>query len=174
MKLSTGKTPLVMEFDNGDVETIYINLADSGLQDRLRDFQHKVEKKAKEIDFEKYKSNLTFETPNIDLNDPDSLLELSPGELENIQERLDIVEDISKQYNNIIKQELDEVFQSPVSEAAFKYCNPFDVVIAEDEKGRSSREMYIMHFLRWLMLEINKYGIANKEAIDKHLSKYQR
>ena len=43
-----------------------------------------------------------------------------------------------------------------------------------DENGNEKREMYIMHFIHWLMVELKKYGSENKSAMDKHLAKYSK
>ena len=61
-----------------------------------------------------------------------------------------------------------------ISDVAFRYCQPFDTVIVEDENGNEKREMYIMHFIHWLMVELKKYGAENKSAMDKHLAKYSK
>ena len=39
MKLSTGKVAFPLQFDNGDVENIFINPHDAGLQARIRNFE---------------------------------------------------------------------------------------------------------------------------------------
>ena len=73
-----------------------------------------------------------------------------------------------------VKDELDVVFGSKISDVAFRYCQPFDTVIVDDENGNEKREMYIMHFLHWLMVELKKYGAESKSAMDKHLAKYSK
>ena len=175
MKLSTGKVAFPIEFDNGDKAFISFNPNDRGIQQRIQNFEQSVEKKIKEIDLEKYRSRFedgkNFE---IDLENPEKLLEMSPEELQALQNRLDAVADIEAEYNQAVKDELDVVFDSKVSDVAFRYCQPFDTVIVEDEKGNTKREMYIMHFIHWLMVELKKYGEENKSAMDKHLAKYKK
>lgn len=175
MKLSTGKVAFPIEFDNGDKAFISFNPNDRGIQQRIQNFEQSAEKKIKEIDLEKYRSRFedgkNFE---IDLENPEKLLEMSPEELQALQNRLDAVADIEAEYNQAVKDELDVVFDSKVSDAAFRYCQPFDTVIVEDEKGNTKREMYIMHFIHWLMVELKKYGAENKSAMDKHLAKYNK
>lgn len=175
MKLSTGKVAFPIEFDNGDKAFISFAPNDRGIQQRIQNFEQSVEKKIKEIDLEKYRSRFedgkNFE---IDLENPEKLLEMSPVELQTLQSRLDAVADIEAEYNQAVKDELDIVFDSKVSDVAFRYCQPFDTVIVEDEKGNTKREMYIMHFIHWLMVELKKYGAENKSAMDKHLAKYNK
>lgn len=175
MKLSTGKVAFPIEFDNGDKAFITFNPNDRGIQQRIQNFEQSAEKKIKEIDLEKYRSRFedgkNFE---IDLENPQKLLAMSPVELQALQSRLDAVADIEAEYNQAVKDELDVVFDGKVSDVAFRYCQPFDTVIVEDEKGNTKREMYIMHFIHWLMVELKKYGAENKSAMDKHLAKYSK
>ena len=112
--------------------------------------------------------------PEIDIDNPEKLLELSDDELKNLQSRLDAVNEIEAEYNKAIKDELDVVFGDKISDVAFRYCQPFDTVVIEDENGKEKREMYIMHFLNWLMVELKKHGAENKSAMDKHLAKYSK
>ena len=56
MKLSTGKVAFRLEFDNGDVGTIYFNPNDRELQNRIADFEKNIQEKSKQIDLEKYKA----------------------------------------------------------------------------------------------------------------------
>lgn len=174
MKLSTGKVAFPIEFDNGDKEVIYFNPNDRGIQERIQTFEKSVEARIKEIDLEKYKERFEGAPINIDFDNPEKLLELTPDELKSLQNRLDAVAEIENEYNNAIKGEIDVVFGGKISDIAFKYCQPFDAVIIEDENGNESREIYIMHFLRWLMVEMKKYGADNKSAMDKHLAKYTK
>lgn len=174
MKLSTGKVAFPLEFDNGDKSVIYFNPNDRAIHERIKGFESSIDKRMKEIDLEKYKKKFDNSIPNIDFEDPEKLLELSPEELRALQERLDVVNNIEEEYNNAVKSELDVVFDSPISAVLFKYCQPFDTVVVVDENGNEKREMYIMHVLHWLMIELKKYGMENKSAMDKHLAKYTK
>ena len=174
MKLSTGKVAFPIEFDNGDKAVIYFNPNDRGIQERIKNFETSVEKKIKEIDLEKYKGRFEKDIPEINLDNPEKLLEMSAEELKALQNRLDAVNDIEKEYNQAVKDELDVVFGGKISDVAFRYCQPFDTVIIADENGNEKREMYIMHFIHWLMIELKKYGAENKSAMDKHLAKYNK
>lgn len=174
MKLSTGKVAFPIEFDNGDKAVIYFNPNDRGIQERIKGFEKSVEKRIKEIDLEKYKSRFEGASIDIDLNNPEKLLEMSADELKDLQSKLEAVNDIEAEYNQAVKDELDIVFGGKISDVAFRYCQPFDTVIVEDENGNEKREMYIMHFIHWLMIELKKYGAENKSAMDKHLAKYSK
>lgn len=174
MKLSTGKVAFPIEFDNGDKAIIYFNPNDRGIQERIKSFEASIENRIKEIDLEKYKSRFEENIPEIDIDNPEKLLELSDDELKNLQSRLDAVNEIEAEYNKAIKDELDVVFGDKISDVAFRYCQPFDTVVIEDENGNEKREMYIMHFLHWLMVELKKYGAENKSAMDKHIAKYSK
>ena len=174
MKLSTGKVAFPIEFDNGDKAVIYFNPNDRGIQERIQGFEASIEKRIKEIDLEKYKSRFEGNVTEIDLENPEKLLEMSSDELKALRGRLDAVNEIEAEYNNAVKDELDIVFGGKISDIVFRYCQPFDTVIVEDESGSEKREMYIMHFIHWLMVELKKYGAENKSAMDKHLSKYAK
>ena len=175
MKLSTGKVAFPIEFDNGDKAVIYFNPNDRGIQERIQAFEKSVESRIKAIDTEKYKSR--FEDGNsfeIDLENPEKLLEMSADELNALQNRLESVNELEAEYNKAVKDELDVVFGGKISDSAFRYCQPFDTVVVEDEKGNQKREMYIMHFLHWFMVEMKKHGMENKSAMDKHIAKYRK
>ena len=55
MKLSTGKVAFPLQFDNGDVENIFINPHDTGLQDRIKGFETSIHERLQKINLEKYK-----------------------------------------------------------------------------------------------------------------------
>ena len=175
MKLSTGKVAFPIEFDNGDKAVIYFNPNDRGIQDRIQGFEASIEKRIKQIDLEKYKSRFDDKVSvDFDIENPEKLLEMSAEELRGLQNRIGAVNEIESEYNKAVRDELDVVFGSKISDVAFRYCQPFDAVIVEDENGNEKREMYIMHFIHWLMVELKKYGAQNKSAMDKHLSKYSK
>lgn len=175
MKLSTGKVAFPIEFDNGDREVICFNPNDAGIQERISNFERSIENRVKQIDLEKYRNRFDDnKTVNFDIDNIDKLLEMSDDEISELQNRLSAVIDIEREYNISLRAELDNVFDSDISNVAFKYCQPLDVVVSQDEKGVERRELYIIHFLRWLMVELGKYGEKNKSAIDKHISKYQK
>ncbi len=175
MKLSTGKVAFPIEFDNGQKDFIYFNPNDKGIDERIEAFQEAVNEKIKNINIDKYRE--TFEDGvdvNIDINDPESLIGLSVEQIESLKKKMGAIRGISSEYNNSVKEELDVVFNSKISDVAFRYCEPFDTVIIEDEQGNETRQFYIMHFMQWLMIELKKHGEQNKSAIDKHLAKYRK
>lgn len=169
MKLSTGKTAFTMEFDNGDKGIIYFNPNDRGIQDRIKEFENSVSEKVNKIDLEKYSARLG-DGFSFDVN---SIFDLSADELEKINEKVQVLNDIEKEYNSAVKTELDKVFNAKVSDVAFRYCEPFDTVVIE-ENGEEKREVYIIHFLKWLGVELEKYAKKNNEAMDKHIAKYKK
>lgn len=173
MKLSTGKVAFHLEFDNGDVGTIYFNPNDRELQNRIADFEKNVQEKSKEIDLEKYKAEfgdgVDFE---INFENFESLMSLPPEQIKSLQDKAQVINNIEKEYNNIVKEELDNVFGSKISNVAFKYCEPFDAVVIEDENGNEKTEVYIVHFLNWLSVELRKYAEKNSAAMNKHIEKY--
>lgn len=172
--LSTGRAKFTIPFDNGDKGDVYFNPSDRGIQKRIQDFEKNIEARIKAIDLEKYKSRFEGNIPEIDLENPEKLLEMSADEMKALQGRLDAVNEIEAEYNKAVKDELDVVFGGEISDVAFRYCQPFDTVIVEDENGNEKREMYIMHFIHWLMIELKKYGAENKSAMDKHIAKYSK
>ena len=174
MKLSTGKVAFPIEFDNGDKDVIYFNPNDREIWQKIKAFEGSIEKRFNEIDIEKYKSKFDKALPDIDLEDPEKLLELSPEELNVLQERLDAINDIEAEYSKTVCDELDDVFNSKISDVAFRYCHPFDLITIQDEEGNDKKEIYVIHFLHLLMKECKKYGTENKSAMDKHLSKYAK
>ena len=169
MKLSTGKTAFTMEFDNGDKGIIYFNPNDRGIQDRIKEFEKSVSEKVNKIDLEKYSARLG-DGFSFDVN---SIFDLPADELEEINEKVQVLNDIEKEYNSAVKTELDKVFNAKVSDVAFRYCEPFDTIIIE-ENEEEKRELYIIHFLKWLGVELEKYAKKNSEAMDKHIAKYTK
>lgn len=173
MKLQTGRVEFKIEFDNGDIESIFFNPNDKGLRERVKNFNESVQQKIKNIDFKKYQEKINNDA-KIDFENLDEIFDMSSEDLEKITEKLEAIIDIDEEYNKAIKEELDIVFNSNISDVVFKYCQPFDVVIFNDERGNERRETFIMQFMRWLMLEIQKYSLDNKDAINKHLAKYNK
>lgn len=172
MVLSTGKVGFKLPFDNGDSPMIYFNPNDKGIQERIKAFEKKVEERTNKIDTERYKSAFETTLPDIDYSNIDAILALSEDDMNALQVRCDATLEIESEYNKAIKEELNEVFKSNVSDAAFKYCEPLDMVVYADEKGNEQREVYIMQFLRWLASTIAEYGEKNSKAMSKHTSKY--
>lgn len=169
MKLSTGKTAIKVPFDNGDVGVVYINTTDRTIQERINAFEGRVEEKIKNINLEKYQLDGEIKA---DISDIDALFEMNSADLEKLNKQMSVLTEIDAEYNKVVKEELDEVFKSPVSDVFFKYCQPFDVVVIEDDDGNEKREMYIMHLLKWLGYELKKNAEKNCSAMNKHIGKY--
>ena len=175
MKLSTGKVAFPIEFDNGDKDCIYFNPSDKDFREGFFNFENSLAERTKKIDLEKYKSR--FENGNkdkIEINSFDDILSLTPDELKNLKERLDVVEEIDTEYENAIKIELDNIFKSKVSSIIFKYCQPLDMVIVENDRGEEERESYIMHFTKQFAKALEEYGAKNNSAMNKYMEKYSK
>lgn len=170
MKLSTGKVAFPIEFDNGEKATIYFNPNDWGMHERIKAFQDTVDEKVKTINLEKYKAQFN---DSVEIKNVDDVFEMSVDEISALYDNLKVVKEIEREYNRIIKDELDRVFASEISETVFKYCEPFDSVTIEDENGNAKTELFIIQFLRWLADVMQKYGAKANEAMNKHIAKYK-
>lgn len=173
MKLSTGKVAFPIEFDNGDKQSIYFNPNDRETQNRIKKFEENVQKRIDSLDAEKKNKNFNSESLS-KIDNIDQIFDMDEEELSDLQNSIDVIDSIESEYNKAICEELDVVFDSKVSDIIFKYCQPLNIVVVEDEKGNETREMYIMHFLRWFANELKKYGEKNKGAMEKHLAKYRK
>lgn len=172
MKLSTGKAIIPIEFDNGEKATISFNPHDRSIQERIKNFEDSLQKRMRQIDTEKYEKFFGEEKKiEINLENFDELINLSGDDLKSFNEQMSAVNALEEEYNKAVRDELDVIFDSKISDVVFKYCQPFDTV-AFEEDGKEKREIYIMHFLRILAIEMKKYGEQNKDAMDKYLGKY--
>ena len=175
MKLSTGKVAFPIEFDNGDVETIYFNPYDREFIKRVMDFENSIEKRTKQINIEKYKSQ--FEDGiNIKLNIEDfsQIEKMSAEEIASLRRKVGAIVDIDEEYQQALKDELNDIFKSDISSQIFKYCEPMDMVFVVDESGNETSEMFIMQFIRAFGEEIKKYQAKVSPAMQKHIEKYKR
>lgn len=173
MKLSTGKVAFPIEFDNGDKQCIYFNPNDKNIRERIDKFEESINQRISRIDIEKYKTRFGANT-NLDLTDIENWQNISPEKLEQLKLHADVIAEFESEYNNAVKSELDTVFGSIISPIVFKYCEPFANVIVEGEDGETKSELYILHFLHWLMVELKKYGEGNRDAMQKHIGKYAK
>lgn len=175
MKLSTGKVAFPIEFDNGDVETIYFNPSDRDFIKRVMDFENSIEARTKQINIDKYKSQLD-DGININLNVEDfsQIEKMSSEEIASLRKKVGAIVDIDAEYQQAIKDELNDIFKGDVSSIIFKYCEPMDMVFAEDENGNEKSEMFIMHFMKAFAEEIKKYRDKVSPALQKHIGKYAK
>lgn len=175
MKLSTGKVAFPIEFDNGDVETIYFNPYDREFIKRVMDFENSIEKRTKQINIEKYKSQFE-DGMNIKLNIEDfsQIEKMSAEEIASLRRKVGAIVDIDAEYQQALKDELNDIFKSDISSQIFKYCEPMDMVFVVDESGNETSEMFIMQFIRAFGEEIKKYQTKVSPAMQKHLEKYKR
>lgn len=169
MKLSTGKVAFPLYFDNGDVEEIYINPHDSGLQGRIRNFENSIKARVDKINLEKYKD--VFENGiKIESFDFDALINMSQEEIERITQQTDAMAKIDEELEKAFCAEIDSVFDSDVSSKAFKYVPPLAMVPTDD----GGCEIYILLVLKALALEIQKHGNKINEMSNKYTAKYPK
>lgn len=102
MKLSTGKKAFLVEFDNGDAQTIYFNPNDPDLMIRLKNFESRVAEKINKFE------------------DVELTQEGEPSQIAQIE--------IFEKMQNILKEELDFAFGGDVSRVVFKHCSPFAII----------------------------------------------
>lgn len=171
--LSTGLVTFTVPFDNGDTGAISFRPNDRNLQERIGAFEQHVSEKAEELCKRKFEG-VAKESSILSLPDARQLSELPPSELVKARAALEAVLELDKAYNEVIKEELDRVFDSKISEVAFRYCEPFDIVLVTNSDGSAERKPYIVNFLEWLTEEIAELNNANKKAMDKHLAKYRK
>lgn len=177
MKLSTGKVAFPIEFDNGDVETIYFNPNDREFIKRVMDFENSIEARTKEINIEKYKSQFD-DGININLNIEDfsQIEKMSAEQIASLRKKVGAIVDIDAEYQQALKDELNDIFKSNISSQIFKYCEPMDMVLTGevDENGNEKSEMFIMQFIRAFGEEIKKYQAKISPAMQKHIEKYSK
>ena len=169
MKLSTGKVAFPLQFDNGDIENIFINPHDTGLQTRIRNFENSIKERLQKINLEKYKEAFVdgVDVSNLDFS---KLMDMSAEELEKITKQTDAMNEIDKELEKEFCAEIDNIFQSDVSSKAFKYVPPLAMV--PDENGEC--ELYILLVLKALAIEIQKYGNKMNNATNKYVAKYPK
>lgn len=169
MKLSTGKIAFPLQFDNGDVENIFINPHDAGLQNRIRSFESSIHERLQKINLEKHKDAFVdgVDIGNLDFT---KLMDMPQEELEKITKQTDAIAEIDKELEKEFCAEIDNIFDSDVSSKAFKYVPPLAIV--PDENGDC--EMYILLVLKALAIEIQKYGNKMNNATNKYVAKYPK
>ena len=169
MKLSTGKIAFPLQFDNGDVENIFINPHDAGLQDRIKGFETSIHERLQKINLEKHKDAFVdgVDIGNLDFT---KLMDMSAEELEKITKQTDAMAEIDKELESEFCAEIDNIFQSDVSSKAFKYVPPLAMVT--NENGEC--ELYILLVLKALAIEIQKYGNKMNDTTNKYVAKYSK
>lgn len=169
MKLSTGKIAFPLQFDNGDVENIFINPHDAGLQERIKGFETSIHERLKKINLEKHKDAFVdgVDIGNLDFT---KLMDMSAEELEKITKQTDAMAEIDKELEKEFCEEIDNIFNSDVSSKAFKYVPPLAMV--PDEDGEC--ELYILLVLKALAIEIQKYSNKMNNATNKYVAKYPK
>ena len=175
MKLSTGKVAFPIEFDNGDKEVIYFNPNDREFIKRVMDFENSIEVRTKKINIDKYKERIEDGVNiNINIDDFSQIEKMSAEEIASLRRKVGAIVDIDAEYQQALKDELNDIFKSDLSSQVFKYCEPMDMVFVVDESGNETSEMFIMQFIRAFGEEIKKYQAKVSPAMQKHLEKYSK
>lgn len=177
MKLSTGKIAFPIEFDNGDIETIYFNPNDRDFIKRVMDFESSIEARTKKINIDKYKSQLDDGINiNLNINDLSEIENMSVEEIASLRKKMGAIVDIDAEYQKAIKDELNDIFKCDISAQVFKYCEPLDTVLTgeKNENGEEQSEMFVMQFLRAFSEEIKKHQEKLSPAMHKHIDKYAK
>lgn len=171
MKLSTGKIAFPLQFDNGDVENIFINPHEEGLQERIKNFESSIKKRIENIKFDKYKDAFEegVDVSNLDFS---KLIEMTPEELDKVTKQTDAITEIDKEVEREICAELDDIFKSDISSKAFKYVPPL-AMVQVDENGEEF-ELYLLLVIKALAAEVQKYGEKMNAATNKYTAKYQK
>lgn len=167
MKLSTGRMAIPIEFDNGDIETIYINTHDKGLIARLNNFENSIKARFEKIDFSKYQDKFADGGIDASMLDFDKLLNLSAEEMEKLTEKTTAIAELNEEFEKQVKEEMDAIFDGDVSSKLFKYVPPLAEVETED-----GAELYILQAIKAIANEVQKRGKALSESAQKHLKKY--
>lgn len=102
MKLSTGRVAFEIEFDNGEVGTIYFNPTDPQLAVRIKDCGNAIEAELSKI-------------ASTDVN------------VDGSAKSMDDVDAI-RECNECLLTEIDKAFDSKVSDVVFRYCSPLAIV----------------------------------------------
>lgn len=171
MELSTGLITIPIKFDNGDVENIVINPYSKGLQDRIRNFEASIHKRLESIKMEKYKEVFS-DGVDVSKLDFSQIMDMSEEELKKITNQTDALTEIDAELQKIVCDEIDKIFETPVSEKAFKYVPPLAIVPLDNE-GKDF-DFYVLLFLKALSVEIQKYSEKMNKATEKHIGKYRK
>lgn len=143
INLSTGKVKIEIVFDGEEKEYIFFNPNDPNLYVRMSEFQENLDNYLK-----------TIEDIELDENG-------NPKDVSALEKY--------KRFSNKLYEELDNAFDSPISNVIFKRCSPFAIV---------EGEYFIMQFVEGIIAEIKKHQEkATKEAeikMAKHLEKYKK
>lgn len=171
MKLSTGKIAIPIEFDNGDVEYIYLNPNDREFSEKVAKFGENINERVRKINLDKYR-DIFEDGVGITYNSVDDLENMSSEEIESAIKKTKAYNEIDAEYQKEVCAEIDNLFGEDVSEKIFKYVSPLQFVPKHDNPDEN--EPYIMQFIRALESELKKYGAKTNEAMKKHISKYKK
>lgn len=144
MKLSTGKVPFEIKFDNGAKEVIYFNPTDPDLASRLAKCYENILSRMSEVNRLGY---------NIKKD----------GKIDAPKKTASEVVELNERIRRIMCEEIDYGFNSDVSSTIFKYCSPFAII---------NGEYFVTQFLAAIEPEINKKVSEANESLEKKMSKH--
>lgn len=163
INLSTGKVAFPIEFDNGEVETIYFNPSDPELATRIMSAKDRIVEKVKNLNFDDFELSNSGEP--IKINEIDDVQNLSEEQLKDITERAKVISKVITETKKIICDELDVAFDSDISYVVFKYCSPLAIV---------DGEYFFIQFINAIKPEIEKHIKKTTDKMSKHLDKYKK
>lgn len=167
MKLSTGKVPFDIEFDNGEKDTIFFNPNDPDLATRLMKARESISARIQSAKIADVEFNNAGEP--IDITSVSDFTMLPEKKIKEYTKKAEAVAKAFEETKKIIFEEIDTAFDGNVSSVVFKYCSPFAVV---------NGEYFIMQFLNAIAPEIQKkINTSNAELekkMAKHLRKYKK
>lgn len=145
--LDTGKVPFVLNFVDGDSETIYFNPTDYDLAEKLSKLPEIINERTKQ-----YK--------DVALN------------LDGTPRTLDDIEDYTAM-KNIVYEEIDKVFDYAVCEKVFKHCSMFAFVKGKMffEQFLTAIQPEIKKETEKAKKEFEKEQ-AKREKVNEHIGKY--
>ena len=174
MKLNTNKKAFSLEFSNGEVDYIYFNPNDRDFLRKVMDFGSSIKRRIENINLEKYRKQIEDGAGfKFNLNDFNSLKDMSEEDYEKLKGKLATLIDIDAELQSAIKAEMNELFKYDVSAVLFKYCEPLDSVLVEKEDGTEASVMFIIHFLEQFAVELKNQAEKLSPAANKYLEKYE-
>lgn len=163
MKLSIGKVPFPIEFDNGVKDVIYFNPNDPDLSSRLMKAQDSISKKINAlVDGDiKYENDGTVVIPK----EIEEFGNLSEEEQKILIQRAEAMSKLMETTNKIICDEIDVAFGGDISSVVFQFCAPLAVI---------NGEYMVLQFLNAIVPEIQKENRTSNKEQEKKMAKYMK
>ncbi len=136
--IDTGLKTFDLKFtDRDEIVQIAFNPTDKGLAIRFKNAQKRIEERLKKFE-------------HIELN------------ADGMPENSDFIDDF-EEMTNIVYEELDEAFNSKISEKVFKYCNPLAAV---------NGNYFFLTFLEAITPIIQEFGEKENKKANENMNKY--